>query len=270
MQQSWLELVESVLRPSRPHLSRCELGREPCLAARKLLGEARTKRLAMCEARIESARAAVFMADDGVVSARMTDLEREWRALARPEPDAGLMDLWASIAPPSWIDRKRWRASAPGDRLDAAIVLASDPEGIEAAEAAARSLRAALRPWGGAVGMRIHWRFFEEDAECVAALLAEPLRAALEAISARDSGAVVLERGRRVEREVLAAASARHPEHAGLARDVAHAAFVEHVWRAASLPDHLPDPVAPLRALWKTGYVLASVTDVDVELRLPR
>ena len=269
MQQSWLALVDSVLRPSRPRLSRCLEEREPCVAAGRLRTEARTKRLAMCQARIENARAEVFTADDGVVTGRMTDLEREWRALARPEPDAGLMDLWARIAPASWIDRKRWRDSAPGDRLDAAIALASDPEGVEVAEGAVASLRVALRPWGKVAGSRIRWRFFERDAECVLELLAEPLRAALEANAARDTRGVMIERGRRLEQDVFAAAKARLPDCAGLARDLAHAAFVDHVWRGSSL-DHLPNPVTPLRALWSTGYVLASVTDADVCLSSPR
>ncbi len=37
--------------------------------------------LADCERRINEARAAIFAADDGVVSKRMTELEREWRDL---------------------------------------------------------------------------------------------------------------------------------------------------------------------------------------------
>ena len=267
MGDSWLELVDSVLRPSRPQLSRCVREREPCLAARKLLAEARTKKLAMCEARIEGARAAVFAADDGVVTTRMTDLEREWRLLSRMDPDAGLMDLWAGIAPASWLDRKRWRDSPAGERLDAALALAADPEGVEAAEAAVASLRVALAAWGRPLGARIRWRFFERDADCVAELLAEPLRAALEVVAARHGAEVVVERGRRLEHEVHEAARARLPERAGLTRVLAHAAFVEHMWRAASLDR--PNPVTPLRALWKTGYVIASTTDSDVTLELP-
>lgn len=270
MRDSWLELVDSVLRPSRPHLARCMQEREPCLAARRRLTEARARQRSMCEARIEGARTAVFAADDGVVTARMTDLEREWRVLSRLDPDAGLMDLWVSIAPASWIDRKRFRDSAPAERLDAALALAADPEGVVAAESAVEALRFALAPWRRPIGQRIRWRFFERDGQNAAELLSEPLRAALEAVAVHDTAGVVLARGRRLEHDVHEAAIARLPERAGLARDLAHAAFVEHVWRASSLVGERPDPVAPLRALWKAGYVLSNVTDSDVTLELPR
>ena len=42
----------------------------------------RAMALADCERRINEARAAIFAADDGVVSKRMTELEREWRELS--------------------------------------------------------------------------------------------------------------------------------------------------------------------------------------------
>jgi hypothetical protein len=268
MRNCWLELVDTVLRPARPDLARCEREREPCVAERKLLAEARTRRQSHCEARIERARADVFAADDGVVSSRMTALEREWRQLSRPDPDAGLMNLWARVAPASWIDRKRFRDSAPPDRLDAALALAADPGGVEAAEAAMASLRSALTPWATPFGARIRWRFFERDAEVLAGLLAEPLRAAHERVSARDTCSVVIDRGRRLEQDVHEAAVARLPERPGLARDLAHAALVDHVWRAASLD--LPNPVTPLRALWATGYTLTSASDEGVVLELPR
>jgi hypothetical protein len=268
MRDSWLELVDTLLRPARPGHALCERERERCVAERKVLAEARTRRLSSCEARIERARADVFAADDGVVSARMTALEREWRLLARPDPDAGMMDLWARIAPASWVDRKRFRDSAPPERLDAAVALAADPDGVDAAEAAVDSLRVALAASGTSLGRRIRWRFFERDGECVTGLLGAPLRAAQAELSGRGICAVVLERGRSLEHDVHAATLARLPERGALARDVAHAAFVALVWRAASL--ELPDPTAPLRALWKTGYSLAAVSDSDVTLELPR
>jgi hypothetical protein len=177
------------------------------------------------------------------------------------------MDLWARVSPASWVDRKRFRDSAAHERLDAALALAADPDGVEAAESAVASLGAALAPWGRPIGGRIRWRFFERDTECVVALLAEPLRAAQERASTRDTFAVVIERGRALEHDVHAAAISRLPERPGLARDLAHAAFVEHVWRAASLD--LPSPVTPLRTLWQTGYALSSVTESAVTLELP-
>lgn len=269
MRVAWLELIGSVLRPARPALARCEAEREACLAERRLLAEARARSRAHCEARIESARAEVFAADDGVVSGRMTALEREWRLLSRPDPDAGLMSLWAHVAPASWIDRPRFRDVAPPDRLDAAIALAADPEGVEAAEAAAAELRAALAPWGTQIGARIRWRFFEGDGAPLGALLAAPLRTATDAVLARDTGAIVIDRGEQLERDVHAAALARlGVAREGLARDLAHAASFDHVWRAASLDQ--PNPVTALRAVWAAGYALTSATGADVLLELPR
>jgi SAM-dependent methyltransferase len=48
--------------------------------------DTRAQALADCERRIEDARAAVLAANDGVVTARMTTLEREWRTLAQSAP----------------------------------------------------------------------------------------------------------------------------------------------------------------------------------------
>src|ERR1700722_19337039 len=148
MRDSWLELVAGLLRPPRPRLERCLRARELHLAARGPVRESRARALASCEARIERARAAVLEANDGVISAAMRDLEREWHALSRPDPDGELMDLWAQIAPASWIDRKRWRDAEPVARLNAAIALAADVEGVEAEEAAVAALRVALAGWG--------------------------------------------------------------------------------------------------------------------------
>lgn len=54
--------------------------------------------MASCERRIDDARARVFEADDGVVGRQMTDLERQWRKLSSPDPEAGLMDLRTCVA----------------------------------------------------------------------------------------------------------------------------------------------------------------------------
>jgi hypothetical protein len=266
---SWLELVDGVLRPGRPRLDVCLRERERHLDARRIAHEQRTRVLARCIADIEGARAAVFEAKDGVVSSRMTDLEREWRRLSRLDPDAGLMDLWARIAPASWLDRKRWRDSEPGARLDAAIALAADVEGVEAAEAAVGSLRLALASWGLGIGPRIRWRAFEHDAACVAPLLAEPLRAACEAIAGRGSEAVLVERAHDLERDVHDAALLRFPERPLLARDLGRAAFVDGIWRASPLAAQQPDPVAPVVAIWRAGYVLSRADVAGVLVELP-
>jgi hypothetical protein len=268
VRDSWLKLVDSVLRPARPRLEACLRERDRHVAARRSFAEERARALARCQTRIERIRAEVFAAKDGIVSSRMTDLEREWRVLSRSDRDAGLMDLWAHLAPAAWIDRKRWRDSDPPAQLDAAIALAADVEGVEAAESAIDSLRAASGAWGAPIGARIRWRSFDRDSEHAAELLAEPLRAACEAVSARRLSSVVLERARHLEHDVHEAARLRFPERPLLARDLAHAAFVDFVWQAGSLTG-LPNPVTSLRDLWKTGYVLSAVDDSGVTLELP-
>jgi hypothetical protein len=261
-------LVDSVLRPARPHLERCLREREMHLAARRAFVEERARAIANCRARIEDARAAVFAANDGVVTSRMGELEREWRMLSRPDPDDGLMDLWARVAPLSWIDRKRWRDSEPARRIDAAIALAADAGGVEAAESAIGSLRVALAPWGTSIGSRIRWSASEHDFGHTAELLSEPLRAAGEAISARRSLAAVLERAQRLEREVHDAARVRFSQRPRLADALAHAAMVDCVWRSSPLAAR-PNPVSSLRELWKTGYVLSAIDASGVTAAIP-
>jgi molybdopterin synthase catalytic subunit len=89
-----------------------------------------------------------------------------------------------------------------------------------------------------------------------------------EELVARGVESVAFERAERLAREVLEAALARFPERAPLARDLAHAAHVDGVWQAASLSAR-PDPVRPLRELWRTGYVLSEVDTSGVTLEVP-
>ncbi len=198
----------------------------------------------------------------------MLELEREWRRLSRSDPDAGVMDLWARIAPVAWIDRKRWRDSARAAQVDAAVALAADPQGVDAAEAAVASLRLVLVPWGITLGARVRFRECEREAEHTAALFAAPLQAAFEAVSAHGADTIVRERARHLERDVLEAACVRFPDRPLLAGDLAHAAFVDCVWRSSPLASR-PNPVTPLRDLWQTGYVLAAHDDAGVTLEIP-
>jgi hypothetical protein len=269
VRDSWLELVDCVLRPARPDLDRCLRERERHLAHRQVIAEERTRALARCIAEIETARSAVFAAADGFVPSRMTELEREWRRLARRDLDGETMELWARVAPASWIDRKRWRDSEPARHVDAAIALAADVEAVEAAEAAIDSLRDALGAGGVRIGARTRWRSCDDDFQETASLLAEPLVAAREALVARGVGSVVLERAQRLEHDVHEAARRRLADRPVLASGLAHAAFVDAVWRAASLADR-PNPVTSLRALWKTGYVLSALDPSGVTLAIPR
>jgi hypothetical protein len=269
MRDSWLRLVDSILRPARPHLERCLQERERHLTARRQFSEERSRAIADCERRIESARADVFAANNGVIGWRMGALEREWRLLSRPDPDAGLMDLWARIAPARWIDRKRWRDSDAADRLGAAVHLAADPAGVEAAESAVRSLHVALLPWGAPIGSRARWRSFGGDSDPITELLPLPLRAAREAVSRSDAEPVILERARRLDDEVREATLARFPDRPMLARGLGHAAFVDFLFRAARFTDgHRPNPVESLRELWATGYVLTTFDTFGATLEI--
>ncbi len=266
MRDSWLELVDGVLRPKRARFAQCLSAAEELRATGQLVSEDRTRALFACQARIEQARAAVFAADDGVVPARMTDLEREWRTLRRCDPDRGLMDLWARIAPRSWVDRKRWRDSAPNARLDAAIALAADVDGVEAAEAAVAALRSALAPWGTALSPVVRWRAFETDTDCVTELLEQPLHAVRVALSERSTRLV--EHAAHIESTVRAAASVRFPDRPLLAQSLAHAASVDYSLHASTLLGR-PNPVTPLRELWKTGYTLFAIEPSGITLEIP-
>lgn len=251
---SWLAIVDRVLRPKRPHLERCERERAPHLEARQRSADRRAHAMADCARRIDELRAVVFAANDGVVSARMTELEREWRLHARTEPDVGCMDLWARIAPHSWIDRKPWRDSPPASRVDAAIALAADIEAVELAEAAARTSTGRTR---------VRFKYVDRDVDSAQAdeLLAAPLRAAWHTALGRDGGSFLVERARSVAAGVLAAANARLPSRPLLSGDLAYAAFADVLGVTE---------VTPLRALWSTGYVIHSIDATSVTLEIPR
>jgi hypothetical protein len=268
MRSSRQNVIDSLLRPARPHLERCLGEREQHLTVRRRSAEERARAIKDCERRIERCRAAVLAASDGIVPSSMTDLEREWRRLSRRDPEGGLMDLWARIAPAPWIDRKRWRDTGAVLRVDAAIALAADVDGVEAAESAIGSLRGALAAWGTPIGPRVRWRLLAQDSEHTTALYAEPLRTGRETASRHQAEARVLERATRWRDEVHDAALGRFPERPLLARDLAHAAFVDDVWCAASVTE-LPNPVSPLCELWRTGYVLSAIDASGVTLEIP-
>ena len=268
MRDSWLEVVDGLLRPARARLEECVREGELERASARLVAEKRARALDDCQRRIEATRAVVFAADDGVIPAAMTDLEREWRTLSRVDPDGGLMDLWARVAPRAWLDHKRWRHSDVPARLDAAVALASDVPGVEAAEAAARSLRLALAAWGVHLGSAIRFRAFDEDTDYVSVLLANTLHAAREAVARRREAPIMFDRARQVDRAVHEAVSLRFPDRPLLARALAQAAFVDRLLHAAAIVDR-PNPTTPLRALWQTGYGLAAVDAAGVTLEVP-
>lgn len=163
----------------------------------------RARALAECEARIEAARADVFAARDGVVTANMTALEREWRRVSRGDREGEAMDVWARIAPSAWLDRKRWRGTP--EPMEAAVLLAADIDGVEVAER------------GFA---RVSWRPLGTDWDGMPALVERAL------------GSAGL-----VDETVHAAMLARFPDRPHLARAVALAARADSrtywdLWRS--------------------------------------
>lgn len=267
VERAWLETVGRVLRPARPRLARCLEARDGHLAAQRAAEETKATARRRCEARIEEARARVFEAEDGVVGASMTELEREWRRLTRRDPDRGLMDLWAGMAPRSWLDRKRWRDAPPARQLDVAVALASAADDVEAAEEAALALRAGLARLGQEVGARIAWRPFE-DAEhaTMTGLLVTARRYAAGQLDTR--AAARLDAAADVHERVLAAAGAHLAEDALLAVDLAHTAYVEALWTAAELAREV-SPAAALRRLLATGHVLVAADARAITLGVP-
>lgn len=203
MRSDWLGLVDSLLRPARPRLAECRAEGERIAAE---LAAKRARALADCEARIEALRSEVFAARDGVVTAKMTALEREWRRVSRGDRDGELMEIWSRIAPEAWLDEKRWRDAPPAAQLETAILLASDADGVERAERAARK---AMDGW------RIRWRPLGDD----------------------FAGMPELVGGRLVDEAVHAATLERFPDRPHLARSVALAARADarryfDVWSA--------------------------------------
>lgn len=238
MSDVWLDLTSSLLRPVRPDLMRCLAERALHLEERKRASDERRRAIGDCERRIEDLRAAVFAASDGVVGLRMTDLEREWRALARVDADAGMMNLWARIAPIAWHDKKLWRDSPAIDRVDIAVALASDVAGVEAAERSVVELRAAFAEEGVAVGPRIAWRFFDLDRALFVTTFREPPP--------------------RFREDVRDAVLGRLPDRPLLARDVAYMATQRRSRTADAV-----------RALFRTGYGIHTLDANGVTLEVP-
>ncbi len=266
--EAWLTLPGRLLTPARPDRERCVREGELHREARRLVDKERAAALAACVARIESARAAVFAADDGAVPRLMTDLEREWRTLSRKDPDGGLMDLWARITPSRWHDRKRWRGNPPWSRHEVAIALAADIAGVEAAEAAVATFRSALAAWGVTLGARIHWRATVSESECAAGLRVQPLSRVAQALVGQQAKTAAHPASEPIERVVEAAVLARWPGRPLLAEGIARAAGVDALVRAAAPADR-PNPVTPLFDLWSTGYALVGADDSGVTLEAP-
>jgi hypothetical protein len=268
MRDSWLNLVGRLFQPARARLETCLEARSTHAEARRVAAARQARAVADCIARIEAARAEVFAANDGIVTSRMTDLERQWRWLSRTDPDAGLMDVWARIAPATWLEKKRWREVEATTRLDAAIALASDVDGVEAAEAAVSALRATLAPWGRTIGARIRWHWFEADFAATDELYETALDAATAVHAASPRAGAVLERARGIGCEARELVLARFPDREVLAAAVAHAAFIDALWHGGALRGRA-SPATPLIDLWRSGYVLSAIDSEGVTIAMP-
>jgi len=286
MDASWNELLGAVLRPARPLLMQCRARAAAHEHRERRRAEHREQALAACRTRIELARAVVFSAGDGVVNGQMTALEREWRALARAERsfEERTASLWHAVAPRRWTGRLR--TLEPAGDAEAALALASDPEGVERAESCGLRLAAALSAWGLDVrAAAVRWRITPEptlDARAEA-LLDGPLRALTAAVAPTYGAEALVARAHRLEREVLDAATGSPvlSTRPALAADLALAARVDFTWRAcvaearrvpAGHPNagrafhELESPAAALLELWQTGYVLSALDGAGVTL----
>jgi hypothetical protein len=267
MQDSWLGLLDHVLCPARPDLERCLDARARHVALRCARQAERSRAVALCVEQIDAARRAVFAADDGVVGARMTELERQWRRLSHADPEAGLMDLWVRLVSPASSDRKRWRDSAASDWLEALVALAADEANVIAAEAAAVRFGELLSHHGVTVGTRVRWCFGAGQGRALLDSLAPALGFATQQCTERERSAI-LERAEREQQRIRLAAIARFADRPILAEELGLAAYVEFVWRAARLDDS-QNPVAPLRSLWKTGYAVFALDGSALTLEIP-
>ena len=216
----------------------------------------------------------MFAHGDGVVGARMTTLEREWRTLAKVNrhDEGPLRDLWAPIAPPAWTDHPRYRESAPEVRAAAAVLLASDPEGVERAERAARAIACYARTEGITVGARVTWRV-EPSPRIVTSnrvLFASARARVLAALRPTDAWPLVARRAIGLRREVsrkLRTLSNRTTGHR-LSREVGDAAFIDALHDGAAVLgiSGLRSPVAPFFEVWRAGYLVAEVARAGITL----
>jgi hypothetical protein len=152
--------------------------------------------------------------------------------------------------------------------VETAVAFAADPAGVLRAEALAREVVARLAPWGVPQPARVVWRV-GAPRDATPAALAPPMDAAWRAWSA-------------VPR---AARLARVPQGSlpdGVWGLVDSQFVAAQQWAACAAVDggtvlrgepvrfaDLPDPFAPLVALWETGYALDAITAEAVVLVAP-
>jgi len=265
------QVLAGVLRPARSR--QAEVEEVVAALERATLAErtARHNAIAGCIDRIEALRAEVFAAGTGLVPVEMTELERTYLGLvgeARSADRRAASRLWNDLAPPSWRTRP-----APATVV-AVVALTSDPEGVDAAEAAIARLRDAAAAWHldlGAAGAPITWRVGDSPLplEPTAGILAGPwaeLGAALD-----DAGLAEARAGREQRIRDRVAEQLREPAGVDEAviGAVTGAALGALAWAMASEAGlrradqvevaALADPFAPLLDVWSTGHVPAAI-----------
>lgn len=253
----WDRIVNGVLRPARPRLDRCVEAHRAYLAAvaDRTHGHART--LADIENRLSRARERVFAEGSGKVPAEITAIEREWLAAARnPAPARELETLWRQVAPERWLDGAR----PMPEGAEAVVTLASDPDGVEAAERAAHDLREALVPWGVTLGTGVHWVV---SRELTFALRAEELFAAPLAACAEAPHEIV-QAGHRLRRDLRDRLGAQTvpTRNSSIARELGLLAFGASVWETRKEPS----PFAPALAIYTLGYAISAADSTGVTL----
>jgi hypothetical protein len=248
----WDRIVNGALRPARPRIDRCMEAYRAYVAAvaDRMHGHART--LADIENRLSRARERVFAEGSGKVPAEVTAIEREWLAAARSKsPARELETLWRQIAP------ERWQRPVP-EGAEAMVTLASDPDGVDAAERAAASLREALAPWGVTLGPRVQWVVSRELTFAVRAeeLFAAPLATCAEA--AHD----VVQRGHRVRRDLRDRLGPQTipTRNSSLAREIGIIAF------GSTVREQGADPFAPALEIYALGYALTAADAAGVTI----
>lgn len=286
MQPPWPQVVSAMLRPLQPRLAQCRARATAAAEHDSRSAERQAKALASCRERIEAARSRVFETGTGVVGAHMTALEHEWLALARPPLPATerALALWNELAPPRWKDRVRFASTddAGADRATL-LALASDPDGVERAEAAALRLAGALRGWNVTVAASTSWCPGAAPGAVLHAALASPLQATSGAMHATYGGAARVERAAQFAAGVRATAE-NEPALAVwplLVDDLVLAAQLDFLWQACVVeqrvvPPNLPhsgiafgdldSPVTALVDVWTTGFFPCAIGPAGVSL----
>jgi hypothetical protein len=146
------------------------------------------------------------------------------------------------------------------ESAEAIVTLASDPQGVEAAERAAAALREGLVPWGVQLGPRVQWVV---SRELGFAVRAEELFGPALAVC-NEAGHETVQRGHRLRREVRERLGAQTipSRNSSIARELGVLAFGSSIWESRTEPD----PFAPALAIYALGYVPTAADEAGITL----